>query len=121
MPDAAAGWVALDQFRDADGSPIYPQRSVTAPIFSGAVSGNTPFDGSINGKMIAVSNLTDTDALPLHTDWYRQRVEESLGNDASSRPPAAGSRIRSTSRMRWSRPANPPTGTWRPPEPICPR
>jgi len=80
VPDESSGWVALDQFRDEDGTPSYPQRQVTAPIFSGAVSGNTAFDGSISGKLIAVSNLTDTDALPLHTDWYRQRVEESLGD-----------------------------------------
>lgn len=79
VPPANEGWVGLDQFRRADGSPLYPQRAVTAPVFSGAVSGNAAFDGSVKGKVIAVSNLYDTDALPWHTDWYRNKVEGSLG------------------------------------------
>ncbi|MGC5221757.1 hypothetical protein ACPW96_04045 [Micromonospora sp. DT81.3] len=84
LPAAGEGWIALDQFRNADGTPLYPQRPVGEPKFSGAVSGNTAFDGSINGKMIVVSNLFDSDALPLHTDWYRKQVEKSLGAAASS-------------------------------------
>jgi hypothetical protein len=83
VPNASEGWIAFDQFRNADGSPIYPQRPVKDPGFAGFVSGNTAFDGSVNGKVIAVANLYDTDALPLHTDWYRQRVEESLGDAAA--------------------------------------
>ena len=83
VPAASEGWIGLDQFRNADGTPLYPQRPVTAPGFSGAVSGNAAFDGSVNGKVIAVSNLYDTDALPWHTDWYRQRVEASRGDAAA--------------------------------------
>jgi hypothetical protein len=79
LPPADQGWIALDQFRRPDGTPLYPQRAVREPGFGGFVSGNAAFDGSINGKMIAVSNLYDVDALPIHTDWYRQRVEASLG------------------------------------------
>jgi hypothetical protein len=79
LPPAGQGWIALDQFRNADGTPIHPQRAVSEPGFGGLVSGNAAFDGSINGKMIVVSNLYDVDALPVHTDWYRQRVEASLG------------------------------------------
>jgi hypothetical protein len=41
-------------------------------------------DGSVNGKVIAVGNLYDTDALPLHTDWYRKRVEEGGLGDAAA-------------------------------------
>ncbi|WP_207455310.1 PKD domain-containing protein [Herbiconiux sp. SYSU D00978] len=82
LPAEDAGWIALDQFRNEDGAPLYPQRAVKEPGFSGFVSGNTAFDGSINGKMIVVSNLHDVDALPIHTDWYRQRVEASLGDAA---------------------------------------
>jgi hypothetical protein len=84
VPAAEQGWIGLDQFRNADGTPIYPQRPVKAPEFGGFVSGNTAFDGSVNGKVIAVSNLYDTDALPWHTDWYRRRVEASLGKDATN-------------------------------------
>lgn len=79
LPAAGTGWVALDQFRQADGTPLYPQRPVGEPDFSRTVSGNAAFDGSIEGKMIVVSNLYDTDALPLHADWYRSRVEAALG------------------------------------------
>lgn len=83
IPAASEGWVGLDQFRKPDGSPLYPQRPVVAPI-STAASGNAKFDGSITGKVIAVSNLYDTDALPLHTDFYRKRVEASLGAAAAN-------------------------------------
>jgi hypothetical protein len=69
VPAADEGWIGLDQFRNSDGTLLYPQRPVSAPGFSGAVSGNAAFDGSVNGKAIAVSNLYDTDALPWQTDW----------------------------------------------------
>lgn len=84
IPPASEGWIGLDQFRKADGTPLYPQRPVKAPDFGGAVSGNTAFDGSIKGKVIAVSNLYDSDALPWHTDWYRHRIEASLGTDTAA-------------------------------------
>ena len=83
LPPASEGWIGLDQFRNADGTPMYPQRSVPLPPYSSAVSGFTAFDGSVNGKVIAVANLYDTDALPWHTDWYRQRIEASLGSAAA--------------------------------------
>ncbi|WP_432246201.1 PKD domain-containing protein (plasmid) [Arthrobacter sp. G.S.26] len=79
IPPATDGWIGLDQFRKADGTPLYPQRPVRVPQ-SGAVSGNAKFNGSVKGKVIAVSNLYDTDALPWHTDWYRQRITAALGN-----------------------------------------
>jgi hypothetical protein len=82
-PPASAGWVGLRHFLKADGTALYPQRPVKDPGFYGFVSGNTAFDGSINGKVIVVDNLYDTDALPLHADWYRQRVDASLGQAAS--------------------------------------
>ena len=83
VPPVEERWIGLDQFRDSDGTPLYPQRPVAPTPISGAVSGNTAFDGTVNGKVIAVSNLYDTDALPWHTDWYRQRVEASLGAAAA--------------------------------------
>jgi hypothetical protein len=80
---ADEGWIALDQFRNPDGTPIYPQRAVGEPPRFGSAAGNTAFDGSVNGKVIVVSNLYDVDALPLHADWYRTRVEQSLGAEAA--------------------------------------
>ena len=49
------------------------------PLITGAVSGGTPHDGAIDGKMILVDNRVDSDALPYHADWYADRVEASLG------------------------------------------
>ena len=79
LPPVDQGWIGLDQFRNPDGTPLYPQRPVSPAPFSGPVSGFTAFDGSVNGKVIVLDNLYDTDALPWHADWYRQRVEASLG------------------------------------------
>ncbi|SFR91472.1 hypothetical protein SAMN04487846_0549 [Microbacterium sp. cf046] len=85
LPPVNQGWIALDQFRNADGTPIYPQRPAESfePQRFNSVAGNTAFDGSVNGKVIVVSNLYDVDALPVHTDWYRKRVEQSLGAAAA--------------------------------------
>ncbi|WP_219722020.1 PKD domain-containing protein [Microbacterium aurantiacum] len=83
VPAQSEGWVGLDQFRNSDGTPLYPQRPVTAPGFSGFASGNAAFDGSVNGKVIAIANLYDTDALPWHTDWYGERIAAALGGAAA--------------------------------------
>jgi hypothetical protein len=83
LPPATAGYVGFDQFRAADGTPLYPQRSpVWGPLLTSAVSGGTPHDGEFEGKMIVVDNLVDSDALPHHADWYADRVEASLGTAA---------------------------------------
>lgn len=79
VPAADRSWLALEQFRDTNGDPVSPQRPIGPSFGAIFASGGAAFDGSVNGKIIAVSNLGDTDALPLHTDWYRQRVEASLG------------------------------------------
>lgn len=80
LPAADSGYVGFDQFRDDDGEPLYPQLTpVWGPLITGGVGGNAAWDGSIEGKMIVVDNLYDSDALPYHADWYAQRVEASLG------------------------------------------
>ncbi|MGX9901360.1 hypothetical protein ACW0JT_18475 [Arthrobacter sp. SA17] len=76
-----AGYHAWDQFRSADGTPIYPQRAVEmGPSISSAVSGGGTFTGKITGKVIIVSNLLDPDAYPWQADWYAQRVKAALGD-----------------------------------------
>lgn len=81
LPASDSGYVGFDQFRDANGAPLFPQVApLWGPIFTGGVGGNTAWDGSIDGKMIVVDNLYDSDALPYHADWYAQRVEASLGS-----------------------------------------
>ncbi|MFD3003665.1 PKD domain-containing protein [Pontibacter toksunensis] len=71
-----------DQFRDKNGKPIYPQRPMLiGPLFTRSTVGSLP-SGNFKGKMILLGSLWDTEAYPWQSDWYRNRVEESLG-DAS--------------------------------------
>ncbi|MCG6190363.1 hypothetical protein [Maribellus maritimus] len=73
------GYPTWDQFRDGNGKPIYPQRPmILGPIFAMGASGVIP-NGSIKGKVIALENLWDTEALPWQGDWYRQQVQKQLG------------------------------------------
>ncbi len=75
------GYPTWDQFRDADGKPIYPQRPmILGPLFAMGASGVVP-NGGIKGKVIALENLWDTEALPWQGDWYRQQVQKHLGED----------------------------------------
>jgi hypothetical protein len=69
-----------DQFRNGDGSPIYPQRPLLlGPLFAAAAAG-TVQTGRFEGKMIVVESLLDREALPWQADWYRAKVEEHLGS-----------------------------------------
>lgn len=69
-----------DQFRDADGKPIYPQRPrLIGPLFVQAASGST-MTGEVDEKMIVVASLWDREAMPWQADWYRQRVARYLGD-----------------------------------------
>ncbi|WP_025705928.1 S-layer homology domain-containing protein [Paenibacillus graminis] len=73
-------FTAWDQFRAADGTPIYPQRSIeVGPTIASSVTGGGTYTGAINGKVILVTNLLDVDAYPWDGDWYRKRVQASLG------------------------------------------
>jgi hypothetical protein len=69
------GFYAWDQFRDAAGQPLYPQRAVElGPQVSLGVTGGGTFTGAFTGKMIMVSHLLDVDAFPWDADWYRKQV-----------------------------------------------
>lgn len=70
-----------DQYRMPDGTARPPQRSVLAgATISQMVSGGGVHTGDIRGKVIAVSNLLDADAFPLHGDWYATQVDAALGD-----------------------------------------
>jgi hypothetical protein len=74
------GFSAWDQFRAPDGTPLYPQRPIEiGPIISRGVTDGGTHNGMLQGKVIVVANLLDTDAYPWHADWYSARVRESLG------------------------------------------
>ena len=78
-----SGFVGYDQYRDADGHPIYPQRATSVSSFLGrAISGGALFNGQITGKMIAVNSVLDSDAFPWHGAWYADQVHSALGASA---------------------------------------
>jgi hypothetical protein len=69
-----------DQFRDANGDPLYPQRPMQlGPLFTQSAAGCLP-SGKINGKMILLCSLFDREALPWQGDWYRNKVKAFLGD-----------------------------------------
>ncbi len=70
------GW---DQFRDAKGEPMYPQRGLfIGPVGTTNTAGCMP-EGRINGKVLVLECMKDIDALPWAADWYRSRVKAELG------------------------------------------
>ncbi|MET9968759.1 PKD domain-containing protein [Streptomyces sp. NPDC006356] len=78
---ARPGFDTWDQFRGPDGKPLHPQRAMeVGPVVSKGVSGGGTHTGAVNGKVIVVANLLDTEAFPWHGDWYAARVREALGD-----------------------------------------
>jgi hypothetical protein len=78
---ASGAFSAWDQFRRADGSPRYPQRTKeVGPLISANVSGGGAHTGKIHGKMIVIANALDVDAYPWHADWYGKRLKRSEGD-----------------------------------------
>jgi hypothetical protein len=70
------GW---NQFRGADGQPIYPQRDVLIGPVGAAGTGGSVANGRIHGKMLVLECLMDIDALAWQADWYRTQVKQRLG------------------------------------------
>ncbi len=76
-PDPAEyGW---NQFRDAAGRPLYPQRDLLIGHFFALNGVGSLLNGRIQGKMLLVQALMDVDALPWSADWYRTEVRRALG------------------------------------------
>jgi hypothetical protein len=74
------GYQVWDQFRDDNGKPVYPQRPMLiGPLFTRSTVGSLP-SGKFEGKMILLGSLWDTEAYPWQSDWYLNRVKESLGD-----------------------------------------
>ncbi|MDB5725133.1 MAG: hypothetical protein JWQ16_1887 [Novosphingobium sp.] len=68
-----------DQFRKADGTPLFPQRPMLlGPLFTKSTAGSLQ-TGRFEGKMILAASLWDREAMPWQADWYRERVREHLG------------------------------------------
>lgn len=83
VPDTS--FKPYDQFRKADGTPIYPQRPMLlGPMFAAGAAGKVP-TGRFNGRIIVVGTLLDREAVPWHSDWYRQRFDSIYGADAPNK------------------------------------
>ncbi|MDW8803400.1 Tat pathway signal sequence domain protein [Streptomyces scabiei] len=79
------GFPVWDQFRDAAGKPIPPQRPrLLGPLFSLGAGGSVQ-TGKFSGKMIVVACLLDREAFPWQADWYRSTVRQHLGDAADER------------------------------------
>ena len=77
-------YTAWDQFRDAAGKPLYPQRSfLLGPLFTRGAAGSIP-TGKFKGKMILLGSLWDREAFPWQQAWYHDRVKENLGDQTDN-------------------------------------
>ena len=79
VPDA--DYHAWDQFRDADGKPLYPQqKTLVGPVFCGNGPGCKQ-NGLIQGKVIICAALMDEQAYPWQADWYRRKIASVHGGN----------------------------------------
>lgn len=79
VPDET--YTVYDIYRNADGSPKYPQFPVTiGPIIAFSGAGTVPC-GDIHCKTIILSNLLDESAFAWHADWYRKAVIRQKGSE----------------------------------------
>lgn len=68
-----------NQFRDAEGKPMYPQRPMLlGPLFTRGAAGVLP-TGKFKGKMILLCSLWDREAFAWQGDFYRDMVKANLG------------------------------------------
>ncbi|MFP3393770.1 Tat pathway signal sequence domain protein, partial [Brevibacillus sp. SIMBA_076] len=76
---------AYGQFRNADGTPLYPQRATNvARIISSSITGGATFSGAIDVKVIAVNSTVDADAYPWEGAWYADQIRSALGSRADA-------------------------------------
>lgn len=69
-----------NQFLDVNGKPLYPQRPMLlGPLFAAGAAGTVP-TGRIQGKVILLESLMDSECFPWQGDWYRRQVEKHLGD-----------------------------------------
>lgn len=74
-------YIGWNQFRGADGTPVYPQRDVLVGPTGTYNSTGSVLGGRINGKVLLLACLMDVDAYPWQADWYRSLVRDALGPD----------------------------------------
>lgn len=72
------GW---NQFRDASGKPVYPQRDVLVGPAGTANAAGAVLTGNVHGKVLMLAALMDIDAYAWQADWYRSLVKDAIGAD----------------------------------------
>ncbi len=74
-----------NQFRGADGTPMYPQRPqlMNYSFLMNAVG--SMLDGNFHGKMIVLQYMLDWDGHPWFADWYRNLVRDAQGERMGGR------------------------------------
>jgi hypothetical protein len=83
VPPADQGYTTYDVLRGPDGQAHYPQRPLLiGPMIARSTTGGGTFTGKVNGKVIVVDTLVDSDAYPWHAGWYAERVRTALGDQA---------------------------------------
>ena len=70
---------AWDQFRNADGGPMYTQRPLL-PSYGAQEVRDRFQSGKFTCKMLVMECLMDEAAYPWQADWYRTKVTENLGD-----------------------------------------
>ncbi|KAF2818550.1 hypothetical protein CC86DRAFT_399216 [Ophiobolus disseminans] len=73
------GYIGFDQFRTANGSSVYPQRTYWAKALAQGAAGGANHSGLITGKMIVIQSLLDQHSLSWWAHWYKLQVQQSLG------------------------------------------
>lgn len=78
VPPSTA-YYAWNQYRDASGKPIYPQRQVLIGPFGAVNASGAMATGRHDGKMLMLAVGLDIDAYCWQADWYRSLVEAANG------------------------------------------
>ena len=83
VPDVS--YTNYDQFRGADGKPLYPQRPMLlGPMFTAGAAGTVP-SGKFNGRIILVQSGLDREAFPYQADWYQRKFNDIYGTEADNK------------------------------------
>ncbi|MGE3690739.1 MAG: hypothetical protein AB7F98_05100 [Novosphingobium sp.] len=76
----STSYYAWNQFRDASGKPLYPQRDVLIGPFGAVNASGAMATGRHDGKMLMLAVGLDVDAYCWQADWYRRLVKEANGD-----------------------------------------
>ncbi len=75
----STSYYAWNQFRDADGKPLYPQRDVLIGPFGAVNASGAMASGKHDGKMLMLAVGLDVDAYCWQADWYKSLVRTANG------------------------------------------